>query len=269
LSNVGVSAETRSSATRGVEALLPRREDGPGLARAARMNLPRLVVIAVVVASAPSRADEPAAAPPFVPTWSLGAGLTLGSQYFGGLLGTGGLGVLGGLGTLTYAYPGIAPNVSIERAFSSRFALGLGLEAAVGTSTTVGSTLPAPTAVSVNLGVSPRFTLTPRSAPVAFTVFATVFAGYSTFSYPVTEDRTTSSKAFSLGAAGGMALEKRFLERLAVRVQAQLVRLGFVRTWATLPTVPGPLAAENSTVNSSFNASLIPSPSIELRLYLD
>jgi hypothetical protein len=233
------------------------------------MNLPRLAVIAVVAAAASSRADEPhqpQAVPPFTPTWSLGAGLTFGSAYAGLLVGAG---ALGGLGSLTYASPGVAPNVSIERAFSSRVALGLGLEAAVGTSTTVGSALPGPTSVSVNLGVSPRFTLTPQSAPVAFAVFATVFAGYSTLSYPVSEDQATGSRMLSLGALAGISLEKRFLERLAVRVQAQLVRLGLVRTWATLPTAPSPLTAENLVVSSTFNASVIPSPSIELRLYLD
>lgn len=110
------------------------------------MNLTRIALAVFVVASSSALAEEP----PLAPTWSLGAGLSFG---FGGVYGLGGLGsatpgglgglggaTAGGLSVLAYGYPALAPNVSLERQFSTRFALGLGLEAGVNTSSTVGAT---------------------------------------------------------------------------------------------------------------------------------
>lgn len=183
--------------------------------------------------------------------------------------------MLGGLGGLTlgYGYPSLAPNVSLERVFSSRFALGLGLEGGLNTSSTVG-TAPSLPWGSAAIGVSPRFTLTPESAPVAFTILATVFTGYSGFGgkYLITplQEVTYSVQTLSVGATGGIALEKRFLERFAVRIQAQLARVMLNRNWTSSPTRNATTeeVTESRIVSSFVNASFVPSPSIELRLYL-
>ncbi|MDP3233768.1 MAG: hypothetical protein Q8N26_13390 [Myxococcales bacterium] len=131
-------------------------------------------------------------------------------------------------------------------------ALGLGVEAAVTTLSPFGTTWG-----SATIGVSPRFTLTPEHSPVAFTVLATVFTGYSSLSVlgPM------GTQTVSGRASGGIALEKRFFDRLAIRIQAQLARV-------TLSRTSSPLTTGNQAVGSVINASFVPSPSIELRLYL-
>lgn len=242
------------------------------------MTLTRITVAVLVVIATTSLAEEQE--PLTGPTWSLGAGLSL---AFGGTLGPGamlgGLGGLGGatpggLGGLSTASASLAPNVSLERMFSSRFALGLGLEGAVTTSATVGAMVPGPSSGSAAIGVSPRFTLTSPSAPVAFTVLATAFTGY--FSQGGTSLITplgefpAGAQTLTVGALGGIALEKRFLERFAVRIQAQVARVSFNRSWTAFPTQDPStgVVSENRNAASYVSASFVPSPSIELRLYL-
>lgn len=237
------------------------------------MTLTRIAFASLVVTASFARAEEP----DLTPTWSLGAGLSY--SFGGGLLGLGGLGTAapGGLGGLTVlAYPSLVPNVSLERAFSNHFALGLGVEAGVSTTSMVGATRPNPVSGSIAIGLSPRFTLTSASAPVAFTVFATLATGYSSsgavFSTgtPTPVDVSWSSQALSVGVLGGIALEKRFFERLAVRVQAQLARVSLNRGWSASQSLDQSTGAvvDARSVGSVVNASLVPSPSIELRLYL-
>lgn len=221
-------------------------------------------VSASVDASPPAPAETALA-----PTWSIGAGLGFG--FF-----------VGGIGTLPGALPsapgglglwsgGLAPSVSIERMFSHRFALGFGLEGTVTTSSTVGSSQPGPLFGGASLGVSPRFTVSPEPWPVALTVFATTFlggyAGSSSFGSEGVLGRSEFQN-LQLGLSGGLALEKRFFERLAVRIQAQLIRVTFTRAWQTLPQMADVAIVPLRSVGSSFSAGFAPAPSIELRLYL-
>jgi hypothetical protein len=142
-------------------------------------------------------------------------------------------------------------------------------------SSTVGMR-PSPASGSVALGISPRFTLTSETAPVAFTVLATVFTGYSgassviSVNTPNPIELTGSSQALSVGVLGGVALEKRFFERMAVRIQAQLARVALNRYWNAGQSINQSTGdvIDNRSVVSVVNASLVPSPSIELRLYL-
>lgn len=245
------------------------------------MTFTPLALVVFVVTSSTALAEEPL----LTPTWSLGAGLSFGSAAaygLGGLVGAtpGGLGgaTAGGLSVLASPYLSVAPNVSLERQFSTRFALGLGLglEAGVNTSSTVGATRPSPASGSAAIGISPRFTLTSESAPVAFTVLATVFTGYAgyggvlTIGAPAMVEATYTAQTFSVGVLGGIALEKRFLERFAVRIQAQLARVALNRQWNSYPSFDQATGTvlDNRNVSSFVNASFVPSPSIELRLYL-
>lgn len=200
------------------------------------------------------------------PRWSLGTGVGVGFggfTYVGSLsavgaapAGAGGLGALGSLGGT------ITPSVSLERVFTPRFALGLGLDGTIATTTVVAGA--SSLMGRVGLGVSPRFTLTSEQSPVAFTVYATAFASYSAADYVQSEAQT-----LWLGLLGGVALERRLVERVALRVQAQFLRVGFSRWWAatTVPAADGS-PTQQPSVGSSFNAGFEPVPSVELRLYL-
>lgn len=242
------------------------------------------LAVFVVTASSSAFAQNPPVEPsrPLAPTWSLGAGISFG--FFGGLASLGGLagvgstpaGGLGGLTTSGGFTVAASPNVSLERVFSSRFALGLGLEGGFNAGDTVGATLPNPSSGSVALGLSPRFTLTSEDAPVGFTAFATAFAGYSSLGAVLAFGGQTpmefeySAQLMTLGAAGGFALEKRFFERLAIRIQAQFVRVTLNRYWTTSRTtdLSSGTVTPSRNVSSVVGASFVPSPSIELRLYL-
>lgn len=248
------------------------------------MTLTRIAISLFLVTSASALAERPEAeaSQRLAPTWSLGTGLSFGSGSvgasaggLGGLAATpGGVGGLGGLTTGFGAGFAVVPNVSLERVFSSRFALGVGVEAGVSTNSTVGAPRPDPTWGSAAIGVSPRFTVTPESAPVALTVLATAFTGFASSGgvWAVTplQEFTYSAQTLSVGAMGGVALEKRFSDRLALRIQAQLARVALNRSWTVLPTVDQATntVSEGRSVGSFVSASFVPSPSIELRLYL-
>lgn len=203
----------------------------------------------------PPPAVAPSALPPLAtPTWSLGAGLSFfASGVSGGIAAT----TPNGLAPLTSP---VTPSVSVERLFSPRFALGLGLEGTVqNVSTNRGATNVLIGAIG--FGISPRFIMTSTNAPVSFTFFSTLLAGYSTGGQAVEGNPNVFGNALSLGVGGGIALELRLLERLALRVQANLARLSI----STLASVSGGGNGFNQVV---VGASFIPSPSIELRLYL-
>jgi hypothetical protein len=55
-----------------------------------------------------------------------------------------------------------------------------------------------------------------------------------------------------------------------VRIQAQLARMTLNRNWTSSPTrnLTTDEVTESRNVSSFVNASFVPSPSIELRLYL-
>lgn len=195
---------------------------------------------------------QPPAAPPpaTAPAWSIGAGLTFFAPVTTQTLTAGMVGLVGGLSLLAP----VTPNVSIERLFTPHFALGLGLEASL--STTASATA-APISGSVGFALSPRFILTNVDAPVSFTLYATVFAGYA--SVALSAAPPLSASAVSLGVAGGIAFERRLIDRLSLRAQASLVRLSL----AQVTSATGASAAGTTAIS----ANLIPSPSVELRLY--
>lgn len=222
-----------------------------------------------VVVGVRAFADPVAAGPaerPLAPTWSIGAGLSFG---FGGLAFGGGLGSIPGatpsLGGLI-AVSGASPSVSLERMFSHQFALGVGLEGNVSTNSTVGSAQ-RPVAGGASLGLSPRFTPSPESWPVALTFYATSSVGWNAGGFESVAGRQEYQQ-LQLALGGGIALEKRFFERLAVRVQAQLLRVTFFRTWNSIPLAVSDETIISRSVSSSFSAGLVPAPSMELRLYL-
>ena len=234
------------------------------------MRLASLIAIALVATSALGEELVPPPAPPPIsarlvtPTWSLGAGLSFFSPVFSaGLLG--GTGGLAGLGTL--ASTPVTPSVSVERVFSPQFALGLGFEGSI-QSVSAAQTASSPTG-TIGIGLSPRFIMTNADAPVSFTLFSTVSAGYSA-SGPGSVSLGTgtagflSSGALAVGLGSGVAFELRLLERLSVRVQANLVRLS-VASLTTRFSAGGPVTEQNQVL---VGASFLPSPSIELRLYL-
>ncbi|MDP3237068.1 MAG: hypothetical protein Q8S33_15010 [Myxococcales bacterium] len=113
---------------------------------------------------------------------------------------------------------------------------------------------------TIGFGVSPRFILTSADAPVSFTLFSTLFAGYNAGVPSALGNSVVFSNALSVGVGGGIALELRLLERLSLRVQANLARLSL----STSTTASGLIGFSQVVVGASF----IPSPSIELRLYL-
>lgn len=229
------------------------------------------LMLAVVLLAAPTFAEElaappsPPATPTIAPTWSIGAGLTFFAPSSTQLLaaGTAGLGSLGGLTTLTATTP-VSPSVSIERLFSPGFALGFGLEASLQSSSVTGLVAAGPSG-SIGLGVSPRFILTNPDAPVAFTVYSTVFGGYASGGQAVlglTGTALTSSLSF--GVSGGVALELKLLERLSVRAQANLARFTLSRSTIGVNSTGG----SSQSVVDGVGFNIIPTPSLELRLYL-
>jgi hypothetical protein len=217
-------------------------------------------VAVVLLAEAGAAALTPPPAPAFsapltYPTWSLGAGLFLSSDGLGGL-GLGGIVVGGG----ALSAPAVTPSVSLERAFSPAFALGVGLQG--GFNTTSSGMANSPSG-SLGVGVSPRFVLTTTEAPVSFTVFSTVMIGYSGASGNINVTGTAGEVTSLTGSiSGGGALELKLLERLALRVQATFARLYVSR--AALKTAPS--AAE--AIVTGGGVSFIPSPGLELRVYL-
>lgn len=217
-----------------------------------------LTVVLLAESSAAPLTPPPApafSAPLTYPTWSLGAGLFLSSEGLSGL-GIGGIIVGGG----ALSAPAVTPSVSLERAFSPTFALGVGLQGSYNTTSSGMVSTPAGT---IGLGVSPRFVLTNAEAPVSFTVFSTVMLGYSGASANVNVSGNASQVTSLTGSiAGGAALELKLLERLALRVQATFARLYVSR--AAVRTAPSAMEA----IVTGGGVNFIPSPGLELRIYL-
>lgn len=218
-------------------------------------------IVALLVAAEPGSlpppppAVAPIQAPLSFPTWSLGAGMFLVSDLQLGIAGLGG-------GTLaSLAAPTVAPSVSLERAFSPQFAMGLGLQGSFFSTQSGGSETPTG---SLGIGFSPRFVLTDPTAPVSFTFFTTVMIGYAgtTTNVNLTGMNGVLVSALTGSVAGGGALEIKLLERLALRVQASFLKFSVARTGLKA----SPMATE--AVVTVTGVSVIPSPGLELRLYL-
>jgi hypothetical protein len=236
----------------------------------------RFALITLILFSVHARADELATppAPPVAPTppappspltpptWSVGAGLTFFAPTTTQTVAA--AGGLGGLSALTTTTP-ISPSVSVERLFSPQFALGLGLEASLQSSSITGFAATGPSG-TIGLGLSPRFILTNADAPVSFTLYSTVFAGYAGGGQAILGLSGTSlTSAVSAGVGGGMALELKLLERLSVRAQANLVRFTF--SHSTISVMSGGAQTSVSVVDA-VGVNVIPTPSLELRIYL-
>lgn len=207
-------------------------------------------VLAASLFAAIALAEEQPAPPPVppstrlppinTPTWSLGAGLSF----------TPPLNALGITGSQ------FSPILSVERVFSPRFALGLGVDGSVQLESVLSATI---FTGLLGLGVSPRFTLTKPDAPVAFTLFTTLFASYGRA--PGTAGFATTFGT-SVGLAGGLAFELRLVERLSVRAQASVVSAGISSTTSS------PVFGSVSLRQDVLTARLVFAPSVELRLYL-
>lgn len=231
-----------------------------------------LAVSIVVLLSQVARAEDVATAPTTdtpQPKWSVGAGIGLGESSYAGV---GGL--IGGLGTV-YSPLAPTPRLSFERVFSEHFALGLGLMASYQSGeqpiygTSLGSAIgqQSTSSSSVAVSVGPRWPLTDPASPIAFSLYAAATAGYATMSLGNPGDEPLGGHSFSFGINGGLAVERMLIDRLALRITAQMVRatLGrnFVQTTST-PTVLGSAVTQASTATQ---ISAVPSPSIELRFY--
>lgn len=230
----------------------------------------RLTLITLIAFAAPALADELATppappsptAPVTAPTWSLGAGLTFFAPTTQVIALAGQLGGTG-LAGLTATTP-VSPSVSIERLFSAQFALGLGVDASLESTSLTGIAATSPRG-SIGLGLSPRFILTNADAPVSFTLYSTVFLGYASGGQAVLGlAGNTLTSAISGGVGGGIALELKLLERLSVRAQANLVRLTVSRT-AIAVSANG---AMSESILNTVGVNVLPTPSLELRLYL-
>ncbi len=230
----------------------------------------RLALITLILFSVHARADElatppappvPTPSPLTPPTWSVGAGLTFFAPTTTQTVAA--AGGLGGLSALTTTTP-ISPSVSVERLFSPQFALGLGLEASLQSSSITGVAASGPSG-TIGLGLSPRFILTNADAPVSFTLYSTVFAGYASGGQAILGLSGTSlTSAVSAGVGGGIALELKLLERLSVRAQANLVR--FTVSHSTISVMSG--GQTSVSVVDAVGVNVIPTPSLELRIYL-
>lgn len=218
---------------------------------------------APVPVAAPAVAPAPPPAPvPSWPRWSVGTGVGLFDGAPVGLLGgglgslggggTGGLGGLGGLSVVAFAP---APRLTFERLFGEHLAMGLGV---VGDYQSVAQTRFERGSVSVLVG--PRWIITNPDAPVAVSAYAAGLFGYGVIDFGDSKGTT-----LTVGGVGGLALERWLIERLAVRLQVQLIRATWNESQTSLASPLNPVPA-GSTSNST-QVSFIPGPSLELRLY--
>lgn len=200
--------------------------------------------------------NSPPAAPAVSwPRWSVGTGLGLfdgvGLAALGGLAGQGGLGGLGGLSVIN---PSPTPRLTFERLFGEHVALALGV---FGDYQSIQESNFERGGVGALLG--PRFILTNPDAVVAVSAYAAALVSYS-----IADLSQFSSSSLTIGGAGGLALERWLIERLAIRIQVQLIRA----TWSeTQSRAESALGGVQSLWAHSTQVSFIPGPSVELRLY--
>jgi hypothetical protein len=208
------------------------------------------------VAAAPVAPAVPPAAPAVSwPRWSVGTGLGLFDGVavgaIGGLAGQGGLGGLGGLSVLS---PSPTPRLTFERLFGEHVALALGI---FGDYQSVQESKFERGGVGALFG--PRFILTNPDAVVSVSAYAAALVSYS-----LSDLVQFSSSSLTIGGAGGLALERWLIERLAIRIQVQLIRA----TWSEIQSrVDSALGGVQSAWAHSTQVSFIPGPSVELRLY--
>lgn len=213
-------------------------------------------------------------APPLVtkPNWSVGAGIGLGESGFA-LAGLSGL--LGGLGGVSSAYVS-TPRLSFERLLSERVALVFGLAAnhqagvlpVFLTSSEPGGVLQRSTSSSsAALSVGPRWVVTTPQSPIAVSVFAMASAGYATLSYGDAGEEPQGAHSFLFGILGGLAIERMLIDRLALRIQTQIISANFARRFEQTTLTPTVLGSARTYGSAWSQVSVVPLPSVELRLY--
>ncbi len=235
----------------------------------------RSFAILISVLSAFAHAEETSAVSTTItaqPKWSLGAGIGFGDSSFA----FGGLGALGGLGGFGWWYQAFTPTprLSFERIFSEHFVLGLGLTASyeVGSSPTfgpviAGSTLSRNESGSTAISLFPRWILTNADSPVAFSVYAAATGGYAAVRIGYPEEEPQIGRSYSVGLNGGITLERMLIERLALRISTQIVHATLAQNFIQSTSTPAVLGSAVTQTSTTAQASVVPSPSIELRLY--
>lgn len=177
--------------------------------------------------------------------WSVGTGL--------GLFEGTGLAALGSLsgGLLNTALLNVspAPRVTFERLINDRLTLGLGLVAQYGKAVEGGTEQG-----SVSALLGPRWIFTNPESPIALSGYVAGLVGYG-----VVAVSQVAGGTLTLGGVIGAALERVLIDRLALRLQLQLLRVTWSESWQT-----GALAAQ---VSHNTQVSFIPGPSLELRFY--
>lgn len=225
-----------------------------------------LTLSAVLLLTLPAFSEEPAApAPELATPWSVGAGLGFGTGDFisGATVipvmspsGLAGLSSLGAVGVQT------VPRVSFERRLSERLALGGSLS--IGGSSEKSSWMyTGPylnTSWSGAAAIGPRWTLTEATAPVAVLAYVDALGGLSSSNYSLAPAEPVELQGFSLGLAGGLGVERVLVPNLSLRIQAQLARVAWTRTFMSGNS------QQSAQYSTSFRASAAPSAFAELRL---
>lgn len=159
------------------------------------------------------------------------------------------------------------PVLTFERILSERLSLLLGLAGSYSGGPIYSSEPPInQRSGGLTASLGPRFVLSDASLPVAVSVYVAGSAGYAAASYGTPSDMSQGGHTWSFGASGGVAVERQLINRLALRIQTQLVRATLDQSFTRFPMTPlsGTVQERNDT---SLRVSFLPSPSVELRLY--
>lgn len=201
-------------------------------------------------------APPPPPEPPERPGWSVGAGV--------------GLSVAGGIGLTGTLAVGVTPSVSFERRLGDHLWLGLGLEAtyAKTSQALLVTGLPGTELKNIGFGVAavPRWIVSPPESPVELSLFAAVGFLYSDVVYTQAGQSAFEVRQLGGSLGAGLAAERRLLEWMGVRIGARLVRVQLYQLEVTLPGSAGSPAPQQ-TSGLDYSLDLVPSPTLELRLY--
>jgi hypothetical protein len=160
------------------------------------------------------------------PRWSAGAGLGFSSSVLG------------------FAGPS-SPRLVGEFFLTPRIALGFGIEV-----TSVSSVLPNTSWLTGLISVGPRGILTEPTSPVEISVFGGLSAGL--------QAQTSANALIYFGGYAGLTLERKLMDRLAIRLSTELLRV----MTATALSEPNSLNGATRTL-----ITVLPSPALELRFY--
>jgi hypothetical protein len=229
-----------------------------------------VVVVMGIPCLAPAEEDQEAVKAP--PKWSLGAGIGFGGSSSAYCLGLGCLGGVptlppGGLGSIGGYGGSWTPQgrILLERQLSRSLALMIDGSASYTSSESSTSDL-SNTSSNLGVGLGLRWLLNPDGA-VEVSIAATLSGYWSTWDYWLMD--LSSSKldvySYTVSAGVGLVLERKLLDNLYLRLESNLVRLGYSwfeykNTWVDTRVV------SSKSSSHSFNAGVALSPSIQLRL---